>query len=135
MKAFNPFTRSLTGRARDTAFGAFVERWDAVEALVIRVYRGERATETDEAEWRSLRAHVAGEYPRWRKALDPHWRAARAAGEPASEDPFLLQLSRERAELFVGDWRAMQFLPAAREAINRLLIASTQARAPRAHNR
>jgi len=43
-------------------------------------------------------------------------------GRPALEDPFLWLLSYEEITEFRQNWRAMQTLPAAREAINRLLI-------------
>jgi hypothetical protein len=34
------------------------------------------------------------------------------------QDPFLRLLAAEQASDFVGDWEAMQYLPAAREALN-----------------
>lgn len=96
---------------------------DALEALVIRVYKGGAATPADEVEYNNLRAWLAANYPRWQEALEPHWQQSRVAGRPAAEDPVLRLLGAETAAGFVGDWGAMQNLPAVREALNRFILA------------
>jgi hypothetical protein len=53
----------------------------------------------------------------------PFWRVANIAGEPATEDPFVYLIAKSNATEFVGDWRAKQSLPAAREALNEYLIS------------
>lgn len=117
---YNPLTKSIKKQGDD--FNAFIEKWDEVEGLVIRVYRSGRAAPEDERDWLALRAALRVEYPRWQAALDPHWRAAKAAGKPADEDPFVMALAHDHAASFLADRRMMQFLPAAREAINRMVL-------------
>lgn len=118
----NPFTQAILKRKKDRRMRDFVRYWDALEALVIRVYKAGCATPEDEKEYRRVRAWLQKNYPRWQRELDPYWRATRIAGEPAAEDPFASLIARSSAAEFVGDWRAMQSLPAAREALNEFLI-------------
>ncbi len=124
----NPFTQSLTRALADPAVDAFVSGWDALEALVMRVYRGGMAGLADEAEWVLLRPALAAAYPAWSVALAPHWPQTRAGGQPVAADPFARLMSFARAADIVGDWAAMQTLPAAREALNRMLVARFDAR-------
>jgi hypothetical protein len=124
----NPVTRAILMKIRDRQLPAFrdlerfVDRWDALEALVIRVYRAGEVSAADEGEYRSLRAWLARHYPRWQGVLQPYWQQARIAGESVQQDPFLALWVPSQAAGFVGDWAAMQRLPAAREALNRFLV-------------
>ncbi|MCS7056768.1 MAG: hypothetical protein NZM18_11420 [Thermoflexales bacterium] len=122
----NPFTRSIAVRLRSRRLKEFIERWDALEGLVIRVYRGAIATEADEAEFTALRRWLREHYPEWQARLEPHWRSALRGGRPSQDDPFVFLLAPERAAEFCGSWPHMQALPAAREALNRLIIAEQQ---------
>jgi hypothetical protein len=118
----NPVTRSLLRQLSDPQLSEFVVRWDALEALVIRVFRGQVVTSEDEAEHNRVRTWLAQAYPRWQKALQPHWQQATIAGRAVSKDPFAYLLDIEQARYFAGDWSAMQTLPAAREALNHYLV-------------
>jgi len=118
----NPFTASLLARIPDPPLAAFVEAWDALEALIARVYRAGAATAGDETEHRRLRAWLAVHYPERRDALAAYWPLARIGRQPARADPFAALLAAESAAGFVDNWAAMQTLPAAREALNRLLV-------------
>ncbi len=118
----NPVTQALAKRLKDEHLRAFIAHWDALEVLVIRVFRAKRAAPEDEAEYRRLRGWLQANYPRWEEALRPHWQQAMMAGAVAREDPFARVMAASRARDFVGNWSAMQALPAAREAINRLLL-------------
>jgi hypothetical protein len=118
----NPFTRAILRQIGDPELGDFVAHWDALEALVIRVYRAKAASQADQAEYRQLRAWLWRYYPRWQATLEPYWRQARVAGQPAGHDPFLFLLPEDAPAWFVGNWAAMQHLPAAREALNLFLI-------------
>lgn len=119
----NSFTRFLLGRGQkgDEMLQAFVERWDALEALVIGVYRGKEAETADETEYRELRSWLLDHYPHWQDTWQPFWQETMVGGQPAGQDPFLRLLAAEQAAGFVGDWEAMQYLPAARETINRYI--------------
>ncbi len=123
----NPVTHSLLKQVQDAELEAFVQLWDALEALVIRVYKGKAAAVEDREEHSRLRAALQVRYPRWQPVLDPHWRRARLAGELAREDPFRFLLQIEDAAGFAGSWTAMQSLPAAREALNAYLLERIQA--------
>lgn len=121
----NPFTKSLVARLRSHHLRQFVERWDALEALVIRVYRSAVATEADDAEFAALKRWLIARYPEWQARLEPHWRAALRDGRPSPDDPFVFLLSPEHAAAFCGSWAHMQALPAAREALNRLILEAS----------
>lgn len=99
---------------------------DALEALVIRVYKSNDAAAADEAEYSKLRTWLEENYPRWQEALTPHWQQSLVGGRPAAEDPVLRLLQAETARDFAGDWGAMQNLPAVREALNRLILAENK---------
>lgn len=77
----------------------------------------------DAAAWRKLRAELRKAYAVWQETLTPLWQQALIDGQPAQDDPFLVLLNVEEVSTFRGNWRAMQTLPAAREAINKLLMA------------
>ncbi len=124
----NPFTQSLARELADPALDTFIADWDALEALVVRVYRGGVAGPPDVAEWPSLRDRLAASYPVWSAGLAQHWPEIRAGGKPVTEDPFARLMSIPRAADIVGDWAAMQTLPAAREALNRMLVARLRSR-------
>ena len=118
----NPFTQSLLKQVKDRALVEFVTQWDALEALVIRVYKGGAAAAPDEAEHTRLRTRLRQSYPRWQQALGQYWPRTRAAGQPVQMDPFAHLLAVAHAADFVDNWTAMQTLPAAREALNMLLV-------------
>lgn len=119
----NPFTRFLLTRRpkEDYILRAFVERWDALEALIIRVFRGKEAAAADETEYQTLLPWLLINYPSWQEAWQPYWQEAQVGGQPVKQDPFQRILKAEKAADFIGDWEAMQHLPAAREALNRYI--------------
>lgn len=121
----NPFTKFLRQWWQDDQFEDFVERWDALELIMVRVYR-EKMTPAEarpqfEATWPWLRTH----YREWEAALRPFWQQTKAAGEQTRVDPFRLLLEIKSPEAIQGDWRAMQHLPAAREALNQYILSRT----------
>ena len=120
----NPYTQHLLKQRDRPNLTALVEAWDAVEALVIRVYRGGSAGPGDETEYRRLQSAVRIQLGPWRDDLAPLWRSATIGGKPAEHDPFDAVLGRPSAAAFVADWAAMQTLPAARQALNSLIVQS-----------
>ena len=118
----NPFTQSLLKQISDRKLVKFVTHWDALEALVVRVYKSNTITPQDIAEHTRLRAALQRDYPHWQAALSKYWPRTRAAGVPTSDDPFAYLLSIVQASDFVDHWTAMQTLPAAREALNMMLV-------------
>lgn len=118
----NPFTKSIAGNLRSDELKIFVQRWDALEALIVRVFRAKAATAGDEAEYAELRGWLAANYAPWQPALEPLWRQAKRAGKLCEDDPFLFLIAPETASVFAGSWTHMQALPAARESLNRLVL-------------
>ncbi len=118
----NPFSKYLSQWSADTDFAAFVEQWDRLEAVVVGVYRRKMDLAVAEITFDEVWSRLRESYPRWRDELRLYWQATRAAGEPTQIDPFQLLLDIPTPGAIGGDWRAMQHLPAAREAINHYLI-------------
>ena len=122
----NPFTRAIIQKLKNRGIETFVSHWDALETLVIGVYKAEAATTEDERQYQRARLWLLAQYPRWQAELEPYWRETLIGGEPVSEDPYADLISRSRVQDFIGDWSAMQTLPAAREALNDFLIGRKQ---------
>lgn len=118
----NPFTKSISGNVQSDALKAFVQRWDALEGLVVRIFRARAATPADEAEYSELRSWLHANYAPWQPALDPLWKQAKRGGKLSEDDPFQFLIAPETAQTFAGSWAHMQALPAARESLNRLLL-------------
>ena len=123
----NPFTQSLLKHLQDRQLAQFTTYWDSLEGLVIRVFKGKVASQTDQAEYQRIRAWLLEHYPRWQAALQPYWQTARVAGEYAQEDPFAFLLAVSEAAAFVNHKRALVTLPAAREALNQFLVDQIKA--------
>jgi len=117
----NPFTRHLLESSHRPELGPLVAAWDAMESMVIRIYRAGVAGPEDETEYLALQQALRRHLAVWGAALEGLWRAATVAGQPAERNPFEEILGRPTASAFVGDWGAMQTLPAARQALNSFL--------------
>lgn len=117
----NPYTRHLLKTSGRAELRSLVEAWDALESLVIRIYRAGDAGPEEETEFQALRRLLARELGIWGVALEPLWPGATIGGKPADQNPFEAVLARPKASAFVGDWTVMQTLPAARQALNSLL--------------
>lgn len=117
----NPFTHFLTQWTTNRSLSQFISHWDRLERLTVLVHRQKLPLETaasDFAEvWPWLRQH----YGAWRDSLRPYWQQTKAAGLPTQIDPFELVLELDSPQEIVGNWRVMQHLPAAREALNRYI--------------
>jgi hypothetical protein len=109
-------------RKKNQPITNLVQHWDKLEALVIRVFKGKTASPGDLDEYRHLRAWLLDNYMLWEESLEPYWRASSAGGEPVQADPFRMILSTPGASGFVRNWKAMQTLPAAREALNSFML-------------
>jgi len=118
----NPFTKSISTHLQSDALKDFVQRWDALETLVVRVFRAKAATAADEAEYSELRSWLMANYAPWQSALEPLWRQAKRGGKLCEDDPFTFLFAPEKASTFAGNWAHMQALPAARESLNRLVL-------------
>ncbi len=119
----NPFTRFLLrNKPKETkALKAFVERWDVLEALVIQVFKNKAAETADEKSYKEIQTWLADNYSLWENELRPYWQTTKVGGQLTQQDPFLRLTTAKQAQDFIGDWEAMQYLPAAREALNRYI--------------
>lgn len=122
----NLFTRYLTRRNnKNASLQQFVDHWDALELLIITVFKSKQATNEDRQTYARLRTALTDSYPHFADALQPLWKPALVGGVPAPEDPFRRLFVHDSAEKFIGDWVAMQNLAAAREALNWLVLQQT----------
>lgn len=118
----NPVTATLLRQIADARLRRFVAAWDGLEALVIRVYRSGAADRAAGRQLARLRRRLRRSYPAFRAGLAAYWPAMKAGGEPVGEDPFAALLATRRAADLIDNRRAMQLLPAARQAINEWLL-------------
>jgi hypothetical protein len=118
----NPVTQSLLNRIQNPELARFISCWDALEALAIEVFRSKQASPQDELAYRQIQDCVRRRYPPWRKRLRPLWQKTQAAGQSIQQDPFMRLVQVEQVGVFAEDWSLVQTLPAAREAINQLLL-------------
>jgi hypothetical protein len=114
----NPFTRFLNQWSKNRKLDEFIAYWDALETIVIHVYRQKVSLDEAGPEFERVWAWLRARYGAWEGVLRPYWQQTKAAGEPTQTDPFRLLLDIQNPAAILGDWRAMQHLPAAREALN-----------------
>ncbi|MQC26085.1 MAG: hypothetical protein DWG76_01365 [Chloroflexi bacterium] len=126
----NPVTQALLKQIDDAPLHTFVADWDALEALLIEVYKAGGAEADQIAEYVYLREQLAARYPQFADELSPRWQATSIKGRPLTQDPFLALIEPLSAQEFVGNWSALQTLPAAREALNEMLVARLERAQP-----
>lgn len=114
----NPFTRFLNQWSKNSSLTEFINYWDRLEKLVVLVYRKKMSLAAAETEFSYVWTWLRKNYEGWSAHLRPYWQQTKAAGEQTKTDPFQLLLDIEVPADILGDWRAMQHLPAAREALN-----------------
>jgi hypothetical protein len=123
----NPVTQALLKQIKDDRLNAFVAAWDDLEELFIGVYKAGEAHVEQAAQYARLRDALGERYPPFEAELAPHWRATRIKGQPLDRDPFRALIAPVALDDFIGDWAAMQTLPAARQALNEMLVARLDA--------
>jgi hypothetical protein len=117
----NPFTKFLGKKIKNQSFKKLIAHWDCIETLVIKIYRCEGSFPQDSINWKQNRAWLQKHYSRWKPELEPYWKGTTAGGKPVLKDPFLAVLEFCDACQLVNNWKVLQTLPAAREAINKYL--------------
>lgn len=123
----NPFTFFLRQWNRNPDLDEFVSYWDGLEHVMVGVYRKKMTLTEAEPEFRRVWPWLRREYGAWREILRPYWQQTKAAGVPTQTDPFQLLLAIQTPQEISGDWRAMQHLPAAREALNQYILSQVEA--------
>ncbi len=114
----NPFSRFLSQWSNNRPLNEFVAQWDRLELLIVGVHREKITLAEAEPVFAEVWPWLRQQYGQWEEALRPYWQQTKAAGEQTQEDPFRLLLNLENSAAILGNWRAMQYLPAAREALN-----------------
>jgi hypothetical protein len=117
----NPVTRRLLDDIDDPGLAEFALAWDEFEEGLVRAFRGDALTAPEEKRLDEVRRGLPRRLDHWEKALIPHWKATRIDGATPAQSPFRTVLGVERADL-PGNRPAMRALPAAREALNMLLL-------------
>jgi len=121
----NPFTNYLNQWSQNSSLGKFIHYWDRLEFVVVRVYQGKIVLEEVQKEFTEVWAWLDEHYGRWEEELRPFWTQTHAGGRPTTQDPFRLLLAFDKPEDILGDWTAMQHLPAAREALNKFVLSQS----------
>lgn len=120
----NPFTRFLKQWGQNEPnLTQFIEHWDQLEALAIRVYKAGGATSADELAYTNIKAFMDTNYEPFQDGLKPFWITTEVGGTIDHADPFRFLFQYPDANGFVDNWAALQHLPAAREALNGFLVA------------
>lgn len=118
----NPVTQGLLKQLNDPEAAQFAENWDQLEQLVIEIYRQKSASFDQQADFFSLKERLGAIYPRFEKELAAFWPTIKVKGELVVGDPFTALIDMRSAKEFVENWDAMRTLPAAREALNQMLV-------------
>ncbi|HKY84719.1 MAG TPA: hypothetical protein VJ160_07835 [Anaerolineales bacterium] len=118
----NPVTRHLLENIDDPDLAEFAVAWDVLEEQVVRIYRAAACPPAEAVAFERGLQSAAASYPRWAEALAPHWRAASVEAALVKEDPFDRILHTGGAKSVIGNGPLIRTLPAAREALNHLLL-------------
>lgn len=114
----NPFTRFLSQWSKNRSLAEFITYWNQLERLVVLVHREKMALSAAESQFAEVWPWLRQRYDAWQITLRPYWQQTKVAGERTQTDPFRLLLDLDTPVDILGNWRAMQHLPAAREALN-----------------
>jgi hypothetical protein len=119
----NPFTRFLNQWTKNRPnLAEFIDHWDTLEALAIGVYKAGEPTDEDEQRYAVARTYMLTHYDNFSGPLKEFWKKSKVGGRLDHADPFEYLFQYESAVGFVGNWAALQHLPAAREALNSYLV-------------
>lgn len=119
----NPVTRALLKQLGDGELNKFAEDWDTLEVLIVEIYKQKSLSFDQQEEFFQLQERLQARYAPLQDDLGLFWPKTRVRGESVTTDPFAALLSKQAAQEFVGNWDAMRTLPAAREALNLMLMA------------
>lgn len=122
----NPVTQAILKNIDDPKLAGFIATWDALEELVISVYRSRAVEPAANQEFARLRSQLIHIYPEWQGELEPFWRKSRIKDRTTIDDPFTVVLQVTEAVALIGNWTVMKHLPAAREALNQLLLSRAE---------
>ncbi len=119
----NPVTGALIKELKDPEWSAFAKDWDILNDLIIEIFKQKSLSFEQQELFFEVQERLRQRYPKFAAELEPFWRAAKIKGEVITSDPFQALFGKQSAREFVENWEAMRTLPAAREALNEMLIA------------
>jgi hypothetical protein len=122
----NPVTAALVKELNNPSWSAFVEDWDQLNDLIIEIFKQKSVSFEQQELFFALQERLRLRYPLLAAQLEPFWRIAKIKGEVISSDPFQALIGKPSAREFVENWEAMRTLPAAREALNEMLMARVE---------
>jgi hypothetical protein len=117
----NPVTRRLLDEIDDPALAEFALAWDEYEEHFVGVFREGGFAPAEAAGFDDLRRATQHRLRNWEPALEQHWRATRIEGVHPEVSPFRTALAVDPASIPTNR-AALRALPAAREALNMLLL-------------
>lgn len=103
---------------------AFIANWEILEELVEEVYFKGEVEPTDRHLFGSLKLAIKRYYLQLADELKPFWMQVKIAGKLLRNDPFAELLDTPGLSAFLTNWDRMQMVPAAREALNLMLVSS-----------
>lgn len=120
----NIFSRFLGQWTADRSLHTFLSHWDVVEGTAVETYREKKVDPAAAVRYQNSRAWLLENYELFAVQLKPLWQKSLVAGSADHHDPFLFLLAVEDPAGFLDNWAALQHLPAAREALNQLILIS-----------
>lgn len=112
-----------TGGVEHRQIKAFVANWEILEELVTDVYAKGEIDSRDRDLFGSLKLALKRYYQSLAEELQPFWVQVRVAGKVLTTDPIAELLESPGLSAIISNWDAMSKVPAAREAINLMLVA------------
>lgn len=116
-------SRLNPGRVDQKEIDLFIANWEMLEELVTDVYSKGQVDPTDRDLFGSLKFALKRYYRLLAEELKPFWRQVKVAGKLLKNDPFAELLDAPGLSAFLTNWEAIQKVPAAREALNLMLVA------------
>ena len=102
----------------------FAANWDLLEELVSDVYSKGEVDPTDRDLFGSLKLALKRYYQQLGEEFQPYWTQVRVAGRVLTRDPFAELLESPGLSTIISNWDVMSKVPAAREALNLMLVAA-----------
>lgn len=124
----NPVTQALLKELKQPKLDAFVQDWDTLNDLIIEIFKQKSTTFEQQETYFEVQEKLRTSYAKLKGELEPFWRATRVKDGLSVGDPFQTLIEKRSAKEFVENWDAMRTLPAAREALNQMVMAKIEAR-------
>jgi hypothetical protein len=104
----------------------FLANWELLEELVSEVYTKGQVDPPDRDLFGSLKLALRRYYIALADELRPFWRQVRVAGRKLKQDPIIELLDVPGLSAFLTNWEVIEKVPAAREALNLMMLAGNQ---------